>query len=353
MLRHWIRVVMTCALTLSCLSAMAENSSVSGTGEVLLRPKATMLRFHLVLTERGDDMELTLKNLDHKGEAFRKALLAAKATPDSICLSTPKLIGGLRALGELAPTQQYRGKGKQRQSAQQTLPQQKYQQPNSVQSPNQRSPAEQRLPRITLQTQLTAEWPLQEASVPKLLVEADGIVRRAHEKILPIIPLKKKAGESQTQMLNTAPNAAANKAPNDAFDPDDSSDVDDSPDTCEPTYVFVGVVSEEQLREAKANAFKEASDNAVAKAKIADLAIGSPRYLEVSNSLLGDDGEIDPFGDTRQAGHSTAGRRGALSVARLGSAETTASDPSSLQCTITVNVTFRLTPSSHSTIEAK
>ena len=46
--------------------------------------------------------------------------------------------------------------------------------------------------------------------------------------------------------------------------------------------MFVGVISEQQLQEANAKAFKEATADAAAKAKIAGLAIGRPWTLEVS-----------------------------------------------------------------------
>ncbi len=151
MLRRATVLVLASATVVSlCRPAPAQTSetgSVTGTGQVVLRPKATALRFQLVLVEQGDDMAATLKNLDRHGAAFRKALLAAKAAPESVKLDGPRLVSSLRALGELVPVGQYRGKGqwnKQVQQQQQQFPSQ----------PPPPSPAGEtkRAPRITLQT---------------------------------------------------------------------------------------------------------------------------------------------------------------------------------------------------------
>lgn len=115
MSRHWTKVVVASALAFCCVPALAdgdETSSISGTGQVVLRPKATTLRFQLTLSERGDDMEQVEKSLGRKCEALCKALLAAKAASGSIRIDTARLVGGLRAVGAAIQGQQPWGKGK-------------------------------------------------------------------------------------------------------------------------------------------------------------------------------------------------------------------------------------------------
>jgi hypothetical protein len=209
-----------------------------------------------------------------------------------------------------------------------------------------------------LQTQIVAEWPLQAATAARLLVEADGIVRRVHEQILPLIPQKKASSAAANSNEQTdeplAPNEPANNAPaanqgaNEPFGADDAPTVD----AYEPTYVFVGVISREQLHEAYVRAFKEATADATAEAEIAGLTLGRLSYLDVSRARS--EGEADPFGSP--ATYATpivpdgtlppAGIGRAAAVGHAGTVETTNYDPSSLQYPVSVNVNFHLKSSS-------
>jgi uncharacterized protein YggE len=377
MLQHWIKIVVAAALALTCMTAVAENDengSASGAGQVTLRPKATMLRFQLALSERGDDMEQVEKSLARKCEAFRKALLAAKAMPGSIRIDTVRLAGGLRAVGPLIQGQQPWGKGKwQYQKPAQMPPQQQFQSPSltppASQGPPSPTPPERREPRITLQTQIAAAWPLQASTAPKLLVEADGIVRQVHEQILPIIPRKRAstsrpASDNQTEEPFAA-NPAANNSPapnpgsnnqaaNEPFDSDDSSNVE----VCVPTYVFVGVVSQNELHEAYIKAFKDASADAKAKADVAGLAVGRLNYLEVSRPRV--DSESDPFGSPYSSTPELPGGMlppvgvgHAAAAGHAGSVEVANYDPSSLQYSVSVSVNFRLQPLRDRAAESK
>jgi hypothetical protein len=370
MLRHWSEVVVVCALAFCCVSAVADGdeiSSISGTSQVVLRPKATMLRFQLTLSERGDDMEQVEQSLDRKCEALRKALLAARATPGSIRADSVRLAGGLRAVGVPIQGQVPWGKGKwQYQTPVQKPIQQQFQPPSSPPTANQgppnQGPPERREPRITLQTEVTAEWPLQAATVARLLVEADGIVRRVHKQILPLVP-KKEAGSSRLTANEAAepfaPNEPANNAPLPNPGASEPFDADDAPkaDVYGPTYLFVGVISREQLHEAYVRAFKEAKADAAAKADIAGFVLGRLSYFDVSRPRP--DGETDPFGSivpstTPIPSDATLPPLGiGRAAGRAGAVETSNYDPSSLQYSVSVNVTFRLQPSSDRSTESK
>ena len=227
MLRHWTKVLVASALAFCCLPAMAESNesgSVTGAGQVVLHPKATILRFQLVLAERGDDMELTEKSLDRKGEAFRKALLAAKATPGSIRLGTPRLDRRTACGGNLAAGQQHWGKAKWQQQMQRQMPQQIPSQTRASRAESMPPPSQGRPPSDASQgsncrLRLTADGRCTEPPLAELLVEADGIVRRVYEQMLPMLPQKKasepaESGRAANQSAN-APNAVAN----DPFEP--------------------------------------------------------------------------------------------------------------------------------------
>jgi hypothetical protein len=370
MLRHWSEVVVAGALAFCFIPAVAdgdETSTISGTGQVVLRPKATMFRFQLALSERGDDMQQTEKSLDRKCEVIRKALLAAKATPGSIRVDTARLTGGLRAVGAMIQ-QQHWGKSKWQYQTPVQKPQQQFQSPGLTPGPNQEPqtpvPPERREPRITLQTQVIAEWPLQGSTAAQLLVEADGIVRRVHEQILPLVPRKKASGSraiSNDQGDEPfAPNEPANNAPNPNPVPNELPGTDDAPaaDLYLPTYLFVGVISQEQLHAAYVRAFKEATADAAMKADIAGLVLSQLSYFDVSRPRP--DGETDPFGSSDTTvpimpgmSLSPVGVGRPAAVGRAGTVETINYDPSSLQYPVSVNVTFRMQPSSDRKTESK
>jgi hypothetical protein len=304
------------------------------------------------------------KSLDRKCEAFRKALLAAKATPVSICVDTARLAGGLRAVGAMIQGQQPWGKGKwQYQTPAQKPQQQQFQSPGLTPAPNQGpqtpAPAERREPRITLQTQVTAEWPLHASTAAQLLVEADGIVRRVHEQMLPIIPKKKAdnpppAADNQADEPfaanpaannSPAPNPGTNNQTGDPFDADEPSGVDNYV----PTYVFLGAISPKQLHDAAVRAFKEAVADATAKADIAGYELNKIVYLAVSSPR--GDGDYDPFGPSSTPAPempggmlppSGVGR--AAAATRGGAVEVANYDPSSLQYPVSVTVTCHLWP---------
>jgi uncharacterized protein YggE len=372
MLPHRINLVVACALASFCLPALAENEengSVSGVGQAAFRPNATMLRFQLALSERGDDMEQVEKSLLGKCEAFRKALLAAKATPGSIRIDTVRLAGGLRAVGSLLPQYQQSGKARWQYQKPVQMPRQKVPTPGTppaVQEPPRPASAERREPRITLQTQITVDWPLQATTAAKLLVEADGIVRQVYGQTLPIIPQKKSdtlppvadgPPEEPFAANNSLPNpnqGANNQAANGPFDSDDSSNAD----AYAPTYVFVGVVSSEQLHEMYGKAFKDATADAKARAGVAGLAIGRLSFVDISRSRSY--GESEPFGSSSTPApvlpgsiYPPTGMGGAVAVERAGAVEVTNYDPSSLQYSVSVNVSFRLQPSRQRAAESK
>ena len=357
MLQVYVKVVMAFLMGLFCWSAVAgahEDASVTGAGHVALQPKATALRFRLTLTAFGDDMESTLKSIAHKGEAFRKALLAAKATPESIRVSTPRLIGGLRALGDLIPSRAYwrqGGKGDGKQQRQLQTPKHatkggKRQTSEPAPDDDEAPAPERRGPRIELSAQLVADWPLHGDSQAQLLVEGDEIVRRAYKQMRSLFPAKD-SDEPEAESSYQQTGETLSRA--------------DHPDFTRPMYVFVGVLSESELQEADAKAFKAATADAAATAKIAGLQIGDLLTLNVSGHGADtdpfeetarpiipappavDDSPFDPFGPARVA--SAAKRHGAVEV--------TSHDPSSLQHVVTVNATFRLPSSGRPTPENK
>jgi hypothetical protein len=362
MLRHFTKISVAFALALLCLPVLAETSesgSISGTAQVVLRPKATALRFQLVLVEQGDDMEATLKNLDGRCEAYRKALLKASAAKDSIRSDGPRLVGQLKALGELLPGEQHWGKGNWNQQVQQPA------KPTSVpqqvpQLPGQLPPSEaKRAPRIALQARLTAEWPLQGETPSSLLVEADRIVLRAHDAIKELVPRQRSPltpeppspngqnanpGATPNANPNANPNAVPNASPFDGGDQQDVRELD------APSYVFVGRVSSEQLQKSRVEAFEKAKARAAAVALVAGCRIGALQWLSVSSPGFGGEGENDPFATT-PAPYSTPlvplGMgpplvRGIADGDHSGAAEAGGADPSSLQYIVSVTAQFRL-----------
>ena len=330
---------------------------ISGTGAVTLRPKATILRFHLVLRKEGDDMQSTLKTLDQTGDNFRKALLKAQAGKDSIKIDGPRLLGSLHALGELIPERGpvYRGKGKGKGEWPVQLPpnanQQVQQLPtanpsiqqNPTPTPLQQSqpprPPEneiRRAPRIALEAQLRAEWPLHGKTTPELLVEADRIVLKVFEETKDLLPKQKRPVPSPVYSKGKGKGE-------EPFDPDESDE--DSEYVTEPEYVFVATISEEELEMVRVEAFKKATAHAAAVAKVAGLRIGSLYNFSVSSTGFRGGDPDDPFAapSTPLIPSPMAPPGGMVPVRDLpDSLEVVGSEPLSLQHAVSVNVTYRL-----------
>ncbi len=321
MLRHFGMFVVASTVSLFCLSAPAQtdsDGSVSGTGRIVLQSKATALRVQLNITVRGDDMEQTLKLFERKGEAVRGAL--AKADAKSIKLENPRLVGGLRTLGNPMPLQQqYWGNQK---AMQQQVPRQYPSQPPAL------APIEtKRGHRITMQVSLTAEWPLQPKSIPELLVEADRIVLRVHKKLKQFMPPE-----------SSSPNK-----------PIDSDDEDQLYSVSWPQYVFVGRIDRDKIQQAQAEAFKKARDQAAAVAKVAGYRIGSLLTVSIYSSYLR---SSDPFASSSPPfAAPTPYLPSAGSPSRVGSSidleqienvEVTALNPSNLDFHTQIHATFRL-----------
>jgi hypothetical protein len=340
MLHNVAKIVVALLVTLLCPPAFAQtldSGSVSGQGHVVLRPKVTILRFHLVLSERGDDMETVLKSLDRRGDAFRKALLEAKATKDSIKLDGPRLVGQLQPLGELIPAVQYWGKGKANQQAQMNAPAQQAPNQTPYSAPLSQTPASEakRAPRIMVQISLTAEWPLEGASSPALLVEADRIVLQVHEQIKDLMPKPKTP-------VRQVPSPKLQKS-SDPFDQDEQEDQDDASQASQPSYAFVGRVSAEQIRKAQSEAFEHAKAGAAATAEIGGRLIGAMESMSVSLTRPGGYDFEDPFASGPTYVQPPTMQPQSLDD-RSAPTEAVGLDPSSLQYPISVSAIFHLQP---------
>jgi hypothetical protein len=341
MWRHLIPVAVTSSLALLSLLALAqtpalaqtnESGSIDGGGRVVLRPKATLLRVQLDLVEHGDDMAATLATLARRGELFRKAVLAAKAEQHSVKLDGPRLVGQLRAVGELLDVERQWGKGKWNQRPQIAAPQQ----PPSA-PPGTAPPEAKRAPRITVAANLTAEWQLHGKNASELLVEADRIVLEAHQQMGPLLPKERLHRFSrQSPKGQSAPRAQSARQSIDPFDSDSSDEAEaeeaDLHAVTGPYYLFVGQVSDADLRNAKTEAFRKAETDAAAHARIARRSIGW--LLTLSLMGQGGAGDRDPFG----------GRASPAPTADAIPCEAVGTDPSSLQIEIEASATFRLLP---------
>jgi hypothetical protein len=345
MTRQWIRLGAALALLLSCRYAMAQDPRekagvVDGHGQVALRPSAKALRVQIILHEEGDDMAAVLKTLEQHGDKFRNALLAAQADKGSIKLDGPKLLSPLRATGPLEPIQQSWWKGGK---AKQQMPVQQMPPPNGPPQPGPpnaapgapASPPEaqfRRLPRIILQTQLTAEWPLNAKTQPELLIEADEIVLKAHESLKGLLPKEEPPDGRRRQ---------SSKAQGD--EPFDDEDENSPNHVFGPNYTFVGRVDGKQLRKAWAEAFQKAEANAAEVAQVGGRRIGDLATLSVSSPGGGEE-EFNPFGPGISPPGGMGPRLRGAENAAGDHAEVTAGDPSGLQIIVQVSTTFRLLP---------
>jgi hypothetical protein len=341
----WSKAAILCAMALSCVPAMADGdgaSRVSGAGLVVLRPKATKLRLQLALGERGDDMTQTEKRLDRKCDAIRTALLAAKATPGSIHIDAIRLAGVLRAVGTMGPMQQQgeREKWYYPMAQQQAPPPEQRDVSSSPASP------ERHDPRITLQTQITAEWPLQAATTAQLLVEADGIVRRVHERMIQEKTLAVAANEKAAESIASS-GKQSDKPPQEQDTP--------AALTSEPLYLFVATISQKQLREAYAKAYESATADATRKASITGSAIGPALDIDLAAARYDASAE-DTFESSYPASILSPSSVAPIKVeppagaTRAGSVEVVNYDPSSIVYSIFIHATFRLhTPSDRNT----
>jgi hypothetical protein len=369
MLRHFAKFVVASLLACLCQPALAQSDpfgrnelgTISGTGVIAFRPKATVLRLHLVLMKEGDDMPATLKALDQLGENFRKALLKANAGTDSIKIDEPRLMGRLHALGELIPIEQvpmYQGKGKGKGGWAQQTPPQQYPPPSNVNPPPQQQnspaavprrphPAEnevKRAPRIHVEAPLRAEWPLHGQTTAELLVEADRIVLQAHEQIKDLLPKK--------VLPSYRPSYSKGKGEDEEPFDSDEEQSDQPVEVLEPEYVFVGTISAEQLDKSRIEAFKQAMVHAEATAKIAGLQIGTLQDFSVSDRGAGGRGDpSDPFAPSSMyltpspilPGAPLGGPRGTVSIREFfGPQEVVGFEPLSLHYSISVSATYRL-----------
>jgi hypothetical protein len=364
MLRHFTKLVVASLFASLCQLAVAQpdpfrgngTGTISGTGMVLLRPKATILRMHLRLAKNGDDMEAILKALDQTGEAFRKSLLKANASKDSIKIDGPRLRGPLHAVGELLsydeprPVQRAKGKGKSAQQIQQmpanmNAPQQQQSaQPPGPQSPRHTEREAKRAPRIMVEIQLRAEWSLHGNTTSELLIEADHIILNAHEQIKDLLPKKampSRYGDSKGK----------------SEEPFDSGeeDIEESSEVIEPEYVFVGTIPAEQLETARIEAFKQATVEVEALVKIAKLGVGTIQDFSVSDRGFREGSADDPFSEP-SSGYAApvppmpppGGMLNPGGVVPFrgffGPREIVGYDPSGLEHSVSVSATYHLKP---------
>jgi hypothetical protein len=313
MLRKWTGIIVASTLTFSCFSVSAQTEnveSVTGIAQSAVQIKPTALRFQLDLREDGDDMDAVLKSLDRSRDAYKKALLASKAAKESIKADGPKLLSPLQAEGAMVRQRQYLGKG---QVVQQANP---LAQPSKPQGyPPGRL---KQMPRIIVQYRLTAEWPLEGKTASALLVEADRIVRGVHGEIKAAVP------------QDAPPVAQPNPSEKDSIDPDDSQD---ESAINVPHYLFVGKISDKQLRKSRVEAFEKAKSNAVALAELGGCRIGTLLGLSASYEFNGEgaDNSLGPGFDRFHADVDDFDRR-----------EASAPDPSNLWVHVHVSASFRL-----------
>jgi uncharacterized protein YggE len=328
MRRDVVQLIVASALALLCLPAVAQTNeadSVTGEGQVVIHPKITTLRFHFLLQHHGDNMDATLKKLEETGQAFRKALLAARADKHSIKLDGPKLADELRLEGVLVPVGPYQQQEPQQQQQQQSqepypAPAPQYGPPQQPSQPQQVTgqPA-RRLPRITVETAITAEWPLKGDTPRALLVEADRIGQAVRAEM------------ANAAKLAAGAQAEASPSPSiEAPEPRGLSRAN------MPRFLFVGRVSEAQLKKLRAEAFEKAKARATALAEAAGHRLGPLQGLSSYASRFGGSSAYPVTPST----FSATGEQGVADDSD--SLEASGSDPSGVDYRVIMNAAFRL-----------
>ncbi len=358
MLRYLIAAIWAVS-TFALLSVpVAAQTNAGGTvnclGKAVLHSKPTVLRLRFSIMECGENLKAAIDNLDRRGEAYRKALLAAHAKANSIKIGAPTIHGELviprpvpeseisfaapPATGTTVVPPQVQPESVQPQSngaiSPPVNPSGQTMLPKPTSLPPNPSPPSAKIsttgnvsvatavappvpvfrPQTKVQAWLNADWDLKGETPAELLFEMEKIAKSVHD-------------EMKEAMLKIGPTM---------FPPvhipnfrQDYAMFDQSQDIDVPRYVFVAPISAEQLQKLRAEAFAQTKAEATRLAEAAGCRVGSIQSLSSSWN--------------RSSWAPPGMLAGCAGIDAAGPTELIGSAPSILQsCELTVNATFRL-----------
>jgi hypothetical protein len=323
-------MIMVASALAFLVPSVAAQTDVGGTvscsGKAVLHPKPTVLRLRFSIMECGENLEAALKNLDRRGDAYRKALLAAHANADSIKIGDPMISSPLDipepipqvsstpapATGKPPPPNYVTSPVAPVEAPPSTSPA-----PTIVPPPSNAPiamPYREFRPQTKVQAWLNAEWALKEETPTTLLFEMHNIAKSVHKEMK---------------------EAVSKMGPTD-FGPVHFPDfqrtygvVDESPTLDVPRYIFVTPISAEQLQKLRVKAIANARAEAVKLAEAAGCRVGSVQSLSAiwGRSSWTPPGYCSPCAEVDSSGPT----------------ELIGSGPSNPQhCELILNATFRL-----------
>ncbi|NQU26643.1 MAG: SIMPL domain-containing protein [Candidatus Nealsonbacteria bacterium] len=296
-------------------AATLPAGTVEGVGNVTLKQPATIVRMHLQLTGKGKTLEESFEKLKiRRGEATAKLEKLAVDT-DSIEWGTP----GLSAI-ESAYQQQFEALVRQRLSSGQSVPK------------------GLKIPRtVTTTVSLNAEWPIAAEGHEKLLVAMQALQKQIRDADL--------AGLKQPEKLSPEEQELAEEM---AAMMEDSGE--GQPPVGEPSFVYVARITDQQVDDAMAEAFKKARLAATRLARAAGMTLGPLASLSGSGGGAENTDDDEYYGGGFYGGSNYARMNYIRQMMAMRSSsdpddqqnESIAIDPAALTFQFYVKATFRI-----------
>lgn len=213
--------------------------TVSGMGNVTIKPQPSALRMHIELVAKGKDLPEALAKLKDRREAAAAQLETLKANKGSITFGSP----GLSQIQD-AQRRQLEALIRQRMRSGKRVP-------KGLKAPKS----------VTVAMKLSAEWPLQADGPEGLLLAAQQIIEKVKAADL--------AGVGQAEKLSPEEEELADEI-TEPFGGMDEEKVEPG----EPFFLYVARISDQQRDRAMAEAFAKAKLQAQQLARAAGIRLG-------------------------------------------------------------------------------